>query len=529
MASNYALKAIISAVDKLSPTLKGIQKNIRITKKSLGDISNAGGKLLTSIGIGGAALSGGVFGLMRTIVGENSKFEKFETILSTIEGSAETARKSIQWIDKFSNETPYDLDEVTEAYVQLRAYGIDPTNGSLRSVGDAAAGMGKNIMDVVGALSSAMVGESESLKSFGITAKKTGDTIAYSWSENGKKMVAKANANNRDQIEAVVTGIWNRRYGGAMEKLSSTWEGQLSMIKGYALNFARWIGERGLFDKLKLNLQSVIDRFAAWEKDGTLDRLATEISQNLGQVIDQLGSWLRQINWAEVWEGLKSTIVGIKDFINAMGGLKTVMMVVAGLMVAGPVAAIFQIISAVWSLNKMLFGMVFTWDKVTKTLILTNPVMLAIVAAVALIAGAAYLIYKNWDPIKKWFSDLWENIKLGAKMLWDGLITFLSWNPLSLVLKAWGGVAKFFGKLYDQAHGIREGGPIGVRTETTGLSNGPTLSPRAQSMSRSRVDGEMTVKFENAPAGTRVSQGTTNTPGMSFNADVGYRPFATPF
>jgi hypothetical protein len=42
-----------------------------------------------------------------------------------------------------------------------------------------------------------------------------------------------------------------------------------------------------------------------------------------------------------------------------------------------------------------------------------NPVTLwalAIVAAVALIAGIAYLVYDNWAPIMKWFTDAWEKV-----------------------------------------------------------------------------------------------------------------------
>lgn len=530
MASNFMLKAIISAVDKLSPTLKGIQKNVKITKKALGDIRAAGGDLLTKLGIGGAALSGGIFGALRTIVGENSKFEKFESILSTIEGSAETARKSIEWIDKFSNETPYDLDEVTEAYVQLRAYGIDPTNGSLRSVGDAAAGMGKNIMDVVGALSSAMVGESESLKSFGITAKKVGDTIAYSWNENGKMMVAKANANNRAQIEAVVTGIWNRRYGGAMEKLSSSWDGQLAMIKGYVLNFARWIGERGLFEKLKGNLQFVIDKFGEWEADGTLNRLADEISRNLGEIVDQVGKWIHEIDWAAVWQGFKSGVAGIRDFINALGGLKTVLILVGVLMLAGPVASIFQIIFALGTLGKVIFGMIFTWDKVSKTLLLTNPVMLLIVGTLALIAWAAYKIIKQWDPLLGFWENLWNGMKAIVSDWWDFLLEIFSWNPINLVLKAWGGVFDFFSGLFDKIRGVQSAGAnVDVQTSAQDGPNPSRLSPRVQTMNQTRVNGEMVVKFENAPQGMRVSPGTTNQPGMTISPDVGYRSFVTPF
>ncbi|MFA3296572.1 phage tail tape measure protein [Acinetobacter baumannii] len=63
---------------------------------------------------------------------------------------------------------------------------------------------------------------------------------------------------------------------------------------------------------------------------------------------------------------------------------------------------------------KMLLGPIkmigFAFSIVGKAL-LANPMVLAITAMVALVAGAAYLIYKNWTPIKAFFSDLWTGIK----------------------------------------------------------------------------------------------------------------------
>lgn len=38
--------------------------------------------------------------------------------------------------------------------------------------------------------------------------------------------------------------------------------------------------------------------------------------------------------------------------------------------------------------------------------LLMNPIGLAVTA----IAGAAYLIYRNWEPLKKWFTDLWKDV-----------------------------------------------------------------------------------------------------------------------
>ena len=103
----------------------------------------------------------------RGFVNTAQSFEKYQTILKTTEGSAQAAEKSMQWISEFAVKTPYELDETTDAFVRLRAYGLDPTNGLLQTLGDTSAAMGKPLMQAVEAIADAITGENERLKKFG--------------------------------------------------------------------------------------------------------------------------------------------------------------------------------------------------------------------------------------------------------------------------------------------------------------------------------------------------------------------------
>ena len=255
MADKFHLKAIISAVDKITPTLKGIQRSVRLTGKTIKDIGRSSSQLLSSIGISSVAMGGGLAFAVKKVVDVSAEFEKYRTILETIEGSSEKARTSMDWVQDFAVKTPFELAQVTDAFVKLKAYGIEPQKGALEAAGNASAAMGKDVMQAVEALADAMTGENERLKEFGIKAEKAGDQITYTWVENGKTMAAKAKASSKEQIESVIKGIWNRRYGGAMDKLSGTWTGIWSNLMDQVTKFQKMIGDAGIFEGLKGEMQ----------------------------------------------------------------------------------------------------------------------------------------------------------------------------------------------------------------------------------------------------------------------------------
>jgi len=71
---------------------------------------------------------------------------------------------------------------------------------------------------------------------------------------------------------------------------------------------------------------------------------------------------------------------------------------------------------------------------------LFNPVSLAIAG----IAGASYLIYKNWGGIKSFFTDLWTGVKNRFNTGMGYLKTALSYSPIGLVMKNWKPITKAF-------------------------------------------------------------------------------------
>ncbi len=200
----------------------------------------------------GTALFGaylGFQGLKNTfsaIFNANNSFEQLSGSLKTVTGSAKGAQESFALIEKFAIDTPYQLNEIVEAFIRLKALGLEPSEAALTSYGNTASAFGKNILDFVGAVAAATVGEFERLKTFGIKAKVINDDVSFTFA--GVTTKVKKNAT---EIEKYLRSLGDVNFAGAMEEQMKTMAGVLSNIEDGFEKIYRDIGKNGLNDALK--------------------------------------------------------------------------------------------------------------------------------------------------------------------------------------------------------------------------------------------------------------------------------------
>lgn len=102
---------------------------------------------------------------------------------------------------------------------------------------------------------------------------------------------------------------------------------------------------------------------------------------------------------------------------------------------------------AVWGALTFAVGAVQTAFWGLAAAIIANPIGLTI----AVIAAGAALIYANWDVIAPFFEGLWAKVKEYTGIAWEFVKTvFLNTNPLGMVIKNWEPLKAFFSSLFDE-------------------------------------------------------------------------------
>ncbi|MFA4972889.1 MAG: tape measure protein [bacterium] len=224
-----------SMADDLRKPEKDIEDFENKVERSGTDMDRHYGRVFANIAkaaaVGFAAMGTGIVLLGKGMLEGAGQVERYSAILETVTGSAETATEKLEWLRDFAQKTPFELSGLMEAATKLEAYGF-AAEDYMGVLGDTAAALGKDVNDAVEALADATMGEFERLKEFGIKATTEGSQIAFNYvDKNGQQQKALVDKNNQEMIASTLSAIWNERYGGAMEKMSQTWEGMVSNLK----------------------------------------------------------------------------------------------------------------------------------------------------------------------------------------------------------------------------------------------------------------------------------------------------------
>lgn len=205
---------------RLQKDMEGARKTVdgamaSITK-SVESAMNVIGTLFAGVSIG--AFAGKLISVER-------EFGTLNASLVTVTGSAREADKAFALLTNFAATTPFSLQEVTAAFIKLKALGMDPSEGALRSYGNTASAMGKSLNQMIEAVADAATGEFERLKEFGIRAKSEGDRVTLTF-----RGVSTNIGKNAAEIEGYLRKIGDVDFAGAMDARAKTLDGAISNL-----------------------------------------------------------------------------------------------------------------------------------------------------------------------------------------------------------------------------------------------------------------------------------------------------------
>lgn len=292
----------------------------------------------------GVAASAAAFFSIRTITQQikamftvGDKFERLESQLTGLMGSIESGKDAAAWIEDFARTTPLQLEEVTRVFVKLKAFGLDPMNGTMQAVVDQAYKLGGSFEEVEGislALGQAWAKQKlqgEEILQLIERGVPVWDLLATVTGKNTLELqkLSSEGKLGRDVIKALMEEMGTQSKGAAATGMTQL-SGLISNAKDNLAAFYREVANGGALDWLKEQLAALNAEIRAMSEDGRLKKLAQEISDWLvraGEAIKRtvaiVYEWRGAIfNVAKAWAALKILSM-IRDVGLLAGAIRT--------------------------------------------------------------------------------------------------------------------------------------------------------------------------------------------------------------
>lgn len=294
------LDIIINAEDLASNKFQKVDKELQKVSRASGNVKKSFQSVQESsralvaafrrVAVGAAAVFS-AFQVSKSFIQVNAQFERFQTTLETLYKSHSKAQAVFDSILNFASKTPFEVNQLTQAWVKMKAMGLESNLDMFQKIGDAVSALGGSqetfdgIITALGQMQAKGKVSAEELMQlaergvpvFEILQKKLGLT---------KEQLANIGNEGIDAskaINALVEGM-GEKFKGNMEKMSNTWQGIMSNLKDSWTRFMKILGDTGIFQNIKNALKDLQDKIQKAFDSGQAQKWAAVIAKGFSIV-----------------------------------------------------------------------------------------------------------------------------------------------------------------------------------------------------------------------------------------------------
>lgn len=394
MAGRFSIEAVFKGVDRLTAPVSRMQNRVgkftramtrglrtanRALSNVIGGLKRGAGTALkfATIGIGTLTASVGL------LIREFSKVEDAQAAFTPLLGGAKKAKELVDELNKTAATTPFQFENLAGTASQLLPVmngDIQNTIKTLRMMGDTAGGNAQKLDSITRGFTKAMLKGKVDMESLNMI----GEAGVPIFTELADSMGTKVNAAFFKMISA--GKVTTRDLTKAFEKMTS--KGGV-FFKGMEISSKT---TSGMFSTLKDNIS-----LTAAELGGVLAPTIKEMILGATGMAQQFREWVknnRELISTKFIEFVKSAKEGISSLANGFAFLSrhgaTIAKIIAGIVALSLAIKVVTIGMALFNLIAM-----------------ANPLGLILIGIVA----AAGLVMLAWEPVSKFFSDMWDKIK----------------------------------------------------------------------------------------------------------------------
>lgn len=418
------------------------------------------GSTTTKLAALGGALAG-VYGVKRfagSVIDTGARFEMLQARLDTsFKGDTQSSSRVLDDMVRLAKETPFEIEGLTDAFLTLKNFGIDPYSGALKAAVEQSSALGAKTetLDAI-------------VREFGqawARGKLQGEGIR-TLVQNGvpiMELLSKATGVATDKIDQLsekglltrdvmrkLFAVMASENAGASQRAMKTYTGLMSMLADNWTQFMRKVADAGAFATVKARLDQLQSRFGAFLDSPRGARFIRQLSEGMSRLVDataRFSATLLTGRWQDALRGvaadlrgllpagLKADVAGVwTDFRAVLHGAAAA----SGLLADGWRRITQSLDTITGGKGAEILGWLAAMEIASRTLTgvglagwlgaAASGVRLLTAAfgpwgiAAAAIGAAALVIIEKWEPLKSWFSRFIEDQRRGLGVMRDDLV-----------------------------------------------------------------------------------------------------------
>ena len=327
---NQALNIVIRAKDLAKGTLRKLTARLRDVGRNA-DGANGAFSRLTSRVRNFILAAGGIYAVqraMRSVLAVGDKYERLGIQMEALMGSIESGQQATAWIKEFTKSTPLQLDQVTNAFVTLKNFGLDPMDGTLLSLVDQNAKLGgeferlQRISLALGQAFGKQKLQGEEIRQLIEASVPVWSLLEKATGRNTQELrkMSEAGELGTDVIKQLVATMGATSQGAAAKNMKIL-SGLVSNMKDRWEIFQKTVAESGWADYVKAQLTSLGNKLDEMANNGQLQELASNISATFITIAETIKAFFADLT---IEDFVKRTTDGFKSIADSAGTVITV-------------------------------------------------------------------------------------------------------------------------------------------------------------------------------------------------------------
>lgn len=330
-------KMVFTGKDELSPVIKRISRNL----DELGDKSSRVARKIGKIGAkqGFRAMSGGIDLITRSLenaavgagafaasfVNINDQMEQLNIMLETATGSGAAADKAFKDIFNFAETAPFGIDTITDSFVKLKVAGIDPMNGTLRTLVDSVAAFGgtDEQLKLVTIAIRQMVGKGvismeELRRQFGEQVPTAIKAMARGLGYTYDQLISEIETGNLEAMKGITAMLTEleKLHGGAARKRMESYRGAVTRLTNAWKILLFNVGDSGSFESITNSIGVVAEAIKEFSESAEGMRIIESISDEISVFFTDLAGHKEDIS--EIVSALGDMAIAGFEAFNAL-------------------------------------------------------------------------------------------------------------------------------------------------------------------------------------------------------------------